>query len=164
MLRSLSVWYHEFRADTTIHGLSYTLSRVKAEALLWYAAVGLGFYLVGLYGSNIIQDWQDRPVSQSFGDLAKPVTEIQVKRMNIKGSNPEESFKHEVRTYVKHVLTWSRLSPNVKGSNPEESFISEVRTYVKHDLTWSRLSLHDRRRSMSIICSCYMSLERTLNL
>ena len=30
-----------------------------------------------------------------------------------KGSNPEESFKREVRTYVKHVLTWSRLSPGL---------------------------------------------------
>ena len=54
----------------------------------------------------------------------------------------------------------------VKGSNPEESFIHEVRTYV-----WQVLATHkswlcehcqnflgllkiDRRRSMSIICSC----------
>ena len=79
MLRSLGAWYNDFRSATTIHGLSYTLNRVNAVALLWYAAVGLGFYLIGLYGSNIIQDWQDRPVSQSFGDLAKPVTEIQVR-------------------------------------------------------------------------------------
>ena len=46
--------------------------------LLWYAAVGLGFYLVGLYGSNIVQDWHDRPVAVSFGNLTMPVTDLQV--------------------------------------------------------------------------------------
>ena len=40
-------------------------------------------------------------------------TVFRVGSQNIKGSNPEESFIREVRTYVKHVLTWSRLSPGL---------------------------------------------------
>ena len=78
MLGSLKSWYRDFRSNTSIHGLSYTLDNVRVVALMWYGAVGVGFYLIGLYCGNLIQDWQENPVSYSFGSLSKPITELQV--------------------------------------------------------------------------------------
>ena len=79
LLDRLRSWYRDFRVATSIHGLSYTLDRTRGVALMWYMAVGAGFYLIGLYCSNVIRDWQDRPVSHIFGSLDQPVTEIQVR-------------------------------------------------------------------------------------
>ena len=77
MLGPIKSWYSDFRFATTIHGVFYTLERSKGVALLWYTAVAAGFGLIGLYCSNLIQDWHDRPVSYSYGSLEQPVTEIQ---------------------------------------------------------------------------------------
>ena len=55
-----------------------------------------------------------------------------------KGSNPEESFKREVSTYVRQVLARVKTFFGVgsQGSTPGESFKREVSTYVRQVLAW----------------------------
>ena len=93
--------------------------------------------------------------------------------LNLKGSNPEESFIREVSTYVSMSdRSWQCVktffgvgSLKIKGSNPEESFIRKVSTYVRYVLADNvktffgvgslKIKGSNRRRSMSIICSCF---------
>ena len=91
---------------------------------------------------------------------------------NLKGSNPEESFIREASTYVWWVL--ARCQDFLRGWIPESQGIQPRRKfYTRSQHLWqtglgkvSRLSSgldlplkswwNNRRRSMSIICSCFL--------